>query len=98
MYVKAFSPSILGKNHVAYMDNKDILPAYLSLKIYSCGTLPPKPTNWSHRDCKKIFLKTMNRGDYSTQSKNNIVATVLKDKKHIFLMSNAYILHLLMIK
>ena len=29
MYVKAFSPSILGKNHVAYMDNYFIL-AYLS--------------------------------------------------------------------
>ena len=56
MYMKAFSPSILGKNHVAYMDNNDTLPAYLSLKIYSCGTVPPnRLTEATETVNKKIF-------------------------------------------
>ena len=89
MYVKAFSPSILGKNHVAYMDNYYFTSVPLfedleqNMKIYSCGTLPPNRLTKATETVDKKSLKTMNRGDYSLQSKNiNIVATVWKDKKH----------------
>ena len=49
-----------------------------------------KPTNWSHRDCRqRNFEDHESRRVYFT-IKKNIVATVWKDRKHIYLMSNAY--------
>ena len=45
--MKVFSPSILGKNHVTYMDNNYFtsVPLFEDLKentkIYSCGTVHP---------------------------------------------------------
>ena len=61
-----------------------------NMKIYSCGTVRSNRLTGATAIVDKQFLKTMNRGDYSSQSKNNVIATVWKDNKHIYLMSNAY--------
>lgn len=57
--MKVFSPSILGKNHVAYMDKNYFTSVPLfealeqNMKIYSCGT--PNRLTEATETVKKIF-------------------------------------------
>ena len=79
--------NIEGCNHHVYCDNFfttcNLLETLLQKGIYGCGTTRP---NWRGfpEDLRTILLQ---RGEYAFRQRENLVATVWRDKRYVIMLS-----------